>query len=271
MITENMLLHHAYEGFEEIARLSGVQKLRSLIDVLARIKEILSEDSLQAIVKEAANKALSLDEIKSLCYEVCLQDRYTYIGRVGSQPYCCRSFIYVNRMKGELLGETYEGLSKLLGSEIGKRILERIEMQVQRSLNKEFPDLSSNVNLSLRTIYAVTEILRLSLSTLFLPFIAIGFAISTVRTLFYPVDINDAVWRGSVAEEIYDRVWNHKGTIIRNILPKISDICTRTISDLDKVLEQLGRNEENMTQSSQEKSKYTSFIIFKHVSDFFII
>lgn len=47
------------------------------------------------------------------------------------------------------------------------------------------------------------------------------------------------------------------------------DICTRTISDLDKVLKQLEPYKEGMTKLSQQESKYISCIMFENVSDNF--
>lgn len=260
MITENVLLYHEYEGFEEIAKLSGKQKMHSLIEVLTCIKATVLSDSLQAIIEGAADKAFSLEGIENLCYEVCLQDGYSYIGTVGSPSYCCRSFFTVNRIKGELVRETYEKLSKLLGSEIYKGILECIEFQVGRSLENEFPDLK--LDTQLQNVFTIAALFDTCLH-------AHIRAISMVQSLFSPVDINDVVWRGNVAKEIHNTVRRHINTILRSVLPKIMDICTRTISDLDKVLKQLEPYKEGMTKLSQQECKYISCIMFENVSDNF--
>lgn len=259
MITENVLLHHEYEGIEEIASLSGVQKLQSLICVLACIKEIISKDSLQGIIKEAVDKAFSLQEIKNLCNEVCLQDGNNYIGTVSSPSYPCRSFLTVKRIKGYLVEKTYEKLSNLLGSEICKDILKRIELQIQRSLENEFPDIKLDKHFCNDDI--LTLLIKTYMYTVYFPFFAIGIAISMVNTLLFTVDINDVVWRGGVAREIYYTVWKDKDTIIHGVLPKVKDVFTRTISDIDNVLKQLSNFKQRMTQSSQQECKYISCIM----------
>ena len=259
MITENVLLHHEYEGIEEIARLSGVQKLQSLISVLACIKENISKDSLQCIIKEATDKAFSLEEIKNLCNEVCLQDGNNYIGTISSPSYPCRSFLTVKRIKGYLVEKTYEKLSKLLGSEICKGILKGIELQIQRSLENEFPDLKLDKHFYNDDV--LTQLIRTYIYTVYLPFFAMDFVISTVNTLFFTVDINDVVWRGSVAREIYHSVWKDEDTITHGVLPKVKDVFTRTISDIDNVLKQLSNFKQRMTQSSQQECKYISCIM----------
>nr|XP_022309380.1 uncharacterized protein LOC111115090 isoform X2 [Crassostrea virginica] len=181
MITETVLLHHDFEGYEEIAKLSGVQKLQSLINILLFVKDNILQDSLKNIVEEAAGEVFTLETITDLCYAVCLQDGDDYIGTTNSRSYCCRSIFTVKRIKRTLVQHTLEAIAKLL------------------------------------------------------------------------VNINDKLWRRSVAIEIYHCIMENRNMLMYGILREIRKMCTRTISDLDKALKQLERFKDRMVLLNQQE------------------
>lgn len=252
MITETVHLHHDYEGYEEIAKLSGVQKLQSLINILLLVKDNILQDSLKDIVEEAAVDVFSLETITDLCYAVCLQDGDDYIGTVDSPSYCCRSIFTVKRIKKALVEKTLEAMTKLLGTEICKRIFKLIEEQIKRKLQREFPNLKLDISLINFDAFAF---LKVYIMAIFWPIVAVVLAVSMVFTLLFSVDINDKLWRGPVAKEIYESIMKNRSMLMREILRKIRDLCSRTKSDLDKTVKELEHYKDRMAPLNQQECK----------------
>ena len=253
MITETVLLHHDFEGYEEIAKLSGVQKLQSLINILLFVKDNILQDSLKNIVEEAAGEVFTLETITDLCYAVCLQDGDDYIGTTNSRSYCCRSIFTVKRIKRTLVQHTLEAIAKLLGTEICRRISKHIEEQIQIKLQHEFPDLKLDISLTNFNVFAF--LFDAFIITMFWPIVAIVLAFSIVSTLLFSVNINDKLWRRSVALEIYHCIMENRNMLMYGILREIRKMCTRTISDLDKALKQLERFKDRMVLLNQQECK----------------
>ncbi|XP_078327555.1 uncharacterized protein LOC144623172 [Crassostrea virginica] len=251
MITETVLLHHDYEGYEEIAKLSGVQKLQSLINILLFVKDNILRDSLKDIVEEAAVEVFTLETITDLCYAACLQDGDDYIGTIYNRSYCCRSIFTVQRIKKTLVQHTLEAIAKLLGTEICRRIFKHIEEQIKRKLQHEFPDLKLNIFLINFDAFAL--LIKVTIMTILWPIVAIVLAFKMVFTFLFSVNINDKLWRRSVAKEIYESIMEKRTMLMCDILRIIKDMCTRTISDLDKVLKQLERYKERMEPLNQHE------------------
>lgn len=262
MITENVLLHHDYEGYEAIAKLSGVQKLQSLINILLFVKDNILQDSLENIVEEAAVEVFTLETITDLCYAVCLQDGDDYIGTVHNRSYCCRSIFTVNRIKKTLVEKTLEAMAKLLGTEICKRIFKLIEKQIKRKLQREFPNLK--LDISLINFDAFAFLFQVYIITIFWPIVAVVLAVSMVFTLLFSVDINDKLWRGPVAKEIYESIMKNRNMLMRDILRKIRDMCSRTKSDLDKTVKELEHYKDRMAPLNQQECKLMFVLQFKN-------
>lgn len=261
MITETVLLHHDFEGYEEIAKLSGVQKLQSLINILLFVKDNILQDSLKNIVEEAAGEVFTLETITDLCYAVSLQDGDDYIGTVHNRSYCCRSIFTVNRIKKTLVEKTLEAMAKLLGTEICKRIFKLIEKQIKRKLQHEFPDLKLDISINFD---ALELLIKVTIMAMLWPIVAIVLAFSMVYTFLFSVNINDKLWRRSVAKEIYESIMKNRTMLMDELLRIIRDMCSRTKSDLDKTVKELEHYKDRMAPLNQQECKLMFVLQFKN-------
>ncbi|XP_078329869.1 uncharacterized protein LOC111116827 isoform X2 [Crassostrea virginica] len=179
------------------------------------------------------------------------KDGDDYIGTTNSRSYCCRSIFTVKRIKRTLVQHTLEAIAKLLGTEICRRMSKHIEEQIQIKLQHEFPDLKLDISLTNFNVFAF--LFDAFIITIFWPIVAIVLAFSIVSTLLFSVNINDKLWRRSVALEIYHCIMENRNMLMYGILREIRKMCTRTISDLDKALKQLERFKDRMVLLNQQE------------------
>lgn len=236
--SNNILLHHTLDEYDEICKASGAQKLESLNKiVISIIKNIPDRTSLVRIVTMAADQALSWQNIKDLCFGVDLWDDGTHIGIVRNRQYICYFARTVNRLKNKLVAETLNEIAKSLGSKICQGILEHIESRVRANLENEL--LYRNIKVfpgALFTTYAIVGIFITALN----PLLGLMFAVFTIVTAFvWSVDINSTDWREKVADEIYETVLQKKQTIISKSVSRIEAVCTETSTNLLKVSTQI--------------------------------
>lgn len=237
--SENILIHHDFEDCDEICKTSGAQKLLSVHETVTALKNSIPNDmSLENIFKKAADKILSRRYIRNICHWVNLKHGDKRVGTIHSESYYCYYVGTVRSIKKDLVKEAVEKISEDLGSEICKEILEHIKTQVRVRIAGELYtvrfNISDDVFATLKTAIIATVIFY------FVPMLGILYALIDIFVTFiWYVDINSVYWRDKVADEIFDKVSERRGAILRTISPLVKNRCTVTTSDLEKLQTQL--------------------------------
>lgn len=92
---ETFYLQHVSEQFVEIAKLSAHRKIASYKQVIESIRESIPLHSIENIVRDAVNRALSKENITQLCNDAVIEES----GNARSDPYYCRSDSTIRRLK----------------------------------------------------------------------------------------------------------------------------------------------------------------------------
>lgn len=121
-------LQHESEQFSEVAKLSALQKIQSYKHHVEAIRAGIPLDSIEKVVNNAADRVLTEERIRQLCYETYIDG----IGDIYHDPYNVRFFLTLHRIKGELKEKTIESIKKCLGSEICAEIKRYIDFELER-------------------------------------------------------------------------------------------------------------------------------------------
>ena len=253
----NILIHHDFEECDDICKTSGAQKLLSVHETVTSLKNSIPNDiSLQKILVLAAEKILSSRYIRDICYEVDLMHDNKRVGSVHSDPYVCYYFGTVRSIKKDLVKKTVQKISKDLGSEICKEILEHIKAKVQVSITDDL--YKAQINISDDVFIPLKTVIVASVIVLFAnPLLGILYALIDVFVHFiWYVDINSESWREKVADEIFDNVSERRRTIIDNISPIVKNSCKVSTGDLEKLGRQLSDWKQGISLTDHRYCEY---------------
>lgn len=89
--------------------------------------EMIPLDDIEDIINRAANRSLSKESITELCFSAVIQES----GNTNSDPYYCRSYFTVSRLKRELVEKTMESMIQSLVSEMRSEIHQHIATNVK--------------------------------------------------------------------------------------------------------------------------------------------
>lgn len=243
--SKHIFLHHEFDDYEEISKMSAKQKLlrfRLTVDVLS---ESIPSREIPNIIKEAASQALTSQNIRQLCFDAFIDDEGKNVGTVANAPYRCYSLITVRRLKENLADKTLLKIGESLGSEICIGILEHIQTKVKAKLKSDL--ISLRFELSPKVFASLTLIVTSIFMFIFNPLLGLLIAAGTFfATLWWSVDVNSTEWREKVADEIYDKVKEKRRTILEKIQPEIESLCKKASTELDRVSKNIRVLEEEI-------------------------
>lgn len=253
--SENIFLHHVFEEYDEVAKLSFHRKLSWFCENIKEYSKSISEANLEKIIKEAEDKALTKTNVRDLCFGANIKDDKVDVGTAHDRSYVCYSIFRVRKLKEILVEETLQKIGESLGSEICREILRHIESRVKTKLKKDLIPLK--LELTKELFASVTVIVMMAISLFFSSWLGVLVAVGTFfYTLVTTVDVNSYEWRRNVADEIHEKVTDKKSAILKKILPDIQNLCKTTSTDLKKVADSLLALQQNIQLINQDHGKY---------------
>ena len=252
------------ENNENFPKLSVKQKLTHLTLTLETIIKGIPVDDLETLVRRAADKVLTKESIRNICFEAEIFDEEIYIGNVHNRPYRCISVFTVRRIKKTLVRKTMEDFAPVLGKEVCLAVQKRITSIIDE-VKKNV--LKLDINLS-RVTFARLEhiIVKLVIDIVYkiVNFIleAIDITVTAITTFVMTVDINSKDWRRKIADEIRSKLLENKTEIIHNILSTVEQICVNTRKDLTTRLAIINAKRKNIILPDQEDRTYKSHFYF---------
>lgn len=229
-------LQHVSEKYVEVAKLSAHQKIVFFKEHVESVRRSFPLHAIEVIVHEAANRALTNENIKDVC-------RHAYIsgiGNVNSGSYTTRSIFTLNRITVELKDRTKESITKHFGDEICSEIRNRIRLEPESKLRLDLIQKAINLasTIVLGTMLLVVIFIVNPLGGVF-AVTAAGFL-----TLLNGQDVNSKTWRDTIAEEIYKEVSNRQNAIeneISSLLKQKLNVASNDLNTVAKKLEEFRR------------------------------
>lgn len=264
---DNIYLQHVDMKYlyVEIAKASAKKKIASFKQVIESIRESIPSHSIENIVRNAVDRALSKENITQLCNEAFIEES----GNARSEPYYCRSGSTIKRLKKELVKKTLESVSQYLGSEISTEIHKHIESE----LRTKFDPSSFVFDFGLASLLIVETFSFGALALvagLINPLAGLLVAVvGGLVTYLTAVNVNDPSWRRNVANEIYEKVSENKQKVIRELTSDIKNRCEITTDHLTRVIRQLEDHMRRIKLIDQEAREYFFFfaILFHMIKD----
>lgn len=252
--SKNILLHHEFEEYNEIAKLSFHRKMSLFCEKIQDLSSSIPIVNLTTIINEAEDRALTMANIKQLCYEANIKHDGKDVGTVNDRSYVCYSIFTVRKLKTYLVEETLQKIGESLGSEICIEILREIESKVKSELKKDLIHLEVELKKELFASFSV--IVMMAISFFISSWLGLLVAVGTIFvTLVMSVDVNSPEWRSKVADEIHRKVTEHRSAILRKVLPDIEKQCRQTSNDLETVANSLLALQRDIQLIDQKQCK----------------
>lgn len=256
---EKFYPQHVDEKWVEIAKLSAHRKLVSFKHVIESIRESIPLHSIENIVRDAVNRALSKENITQLCNDAVIGES----GNAQSDPYYCRSSSTIRRLKGELMKKTLDSVSEYLGSEISAEIQKHIESEIKSRFDPSL--FHFNFGLASKVLVNTLSFGAVALFTAII-FPWTGLLIAVVGgfvTWFTSVNVNSPLWRRNVANEIYKQVSDSKQKLLKELASDMKKRCEITADQLTSVIRQLEGLIRRIDLIDQKARKYFFYIFRK--------
>lgn len=232
--SEHFHVQHASEDYDTVFKLSGHRKITMYMQFVESLLESIPLDDIENIVNRAASRTLSKENITRVCFDAVIQES----GNTNSDPYNCRSFLTVRRLKRELVDKTLDSVSQSLGSDVSS--------ELQRHIAREFKDRFDTSQLFFTffipivifdsMIFGIGLIAAIWINPIAGLIIAVvGFG----STFLFSVNVNSTSWRTNVATEIHDNLATNKDKVLREISLNVKKRCIETITRLRDVSRQL--------------------------------
>lgn len=264
---DNIYLQHVDKKYfyVEIAKSSAHKKIASFKQVIESIKESIPLHSIENIVRNAVDRALSKENITQLCNKAFIEES----GNAYSDPYYSRSDSTIKRLKEELVKKTFDSVSQYLGSEISAEIQKHIESEQRTKFDPSLFvfdfGLASLVTIETFSFGALALVAGLidPLAGLLVAFVG------GLITFFTAVNVNDPSWRRNVANEIYEKVSEKKQKVIRELTSDIKNRCKISADHLTRVIRQLEDHIRRIHLIDQKAREYFFFcaILFHMIKD----
>lgn len=247
---ERFYLQHVNEQYAELAKLSALQKVRSLRQYVDLVKDNIPLQKIEIIVKKVASRALSKESILRLCFDVVLQG----IGNTNSDPYNCYSVFTVRRLKLELVRETIKSINNNLGFEITAEILEHMKSDIYSSFAMVPNSTEADLVFQVRMISTSMNALVSSLNSLPVIPNVLSDTNSFLFTLLLPVNVNSQSWRRNVATEINELMDKNAKKFITDVSLAIKRRFRITVDQLKLIADQLENFESRVYLHEQDTS-----------------
>lgn len=219
-------VQHECEEYGEVSKLSGHRKITMYTQLVESLIEMIPLDDIEDIINRAANRSLSKESITELCFSAVIQES----GNTNSDPYYCRSYFTVSRLKRELVEKTMESMIQSLVSEMRSEIHQHIAKNVkgkvgpiQFLISLAFPTILNSMILGVVIIVAlwVNSIAAL-----------IVYAFSIIASFLFAVDVNSTSWRRKIADKIHEHLSKNKEKVLKDMSSNIKRRCKETIDQL---------------------------------------
>lgn len=242
----NILLHHVFDDYDEIAKLCANKKLSWILGIVECSLKLFNRKRMPRIINEALDCVLTPTYIRRFCRACKLDVDGIAVGSVDDSPYMCYISSSVENMMEQIIRYTLQEMGKTLGSEIYDGILQYIELQARGKLEMVLKDLESKLCNSLSII------VKSSLEGLLVPRIP-GFRAfdELVVNVLTPVDVNCKEWRDKVARAFYKKICDKRHLIFDTVLKQI----VATSEDLEHFLERLRKAREKIQLIHQNTCK----------------
>lgn len=245
------------ENTENFPKLSVKQKLTHLTLTLETIIKGIPVDDLETLVERAADKVLTKESIRYICFEAQIFDG-DFIGNVRNRSYRCSSVFTVRRIKKTLVKKTMEDFARVFGKEVCLAVQNNITSIIDGVNTKV---LKLDINLSKETFARLEHIIVgvvIDIVYKIVNFIleAIEITITAITTFVMTVDINSEDWRRNIADEIRSNLLEKKSSIIHDILSIVEQICVNTRKDLTTRLAIINVKSRNIILPDQEDRTY---------------
>lgn len=260
MKPKQVFLHHEYEDSDDISRWIASQKIATVRASVQLTMDSLSSEHLASVINSALHNSLTQQNIRNLCCDVYIKTREENVGSVGSGRYACHLTKTVRRLKQVLVEETLKKTAKFLGTEICNGILHHIEIAVQGKITEDLIKLRSRISDEIHVLFeiSITAIIFNIIYSIVSVFFYIGVFFITI---IYPVDVNSREWREKVADEIFEKVLEHRQDLTIHILQEMKRIWSKTVNDLISISTQLSRFETETFHMDQKQSKYIYIVL----------
>lgn len=260
---EQIFLHHEYEDSDDIVRWIASQKIAKVSAYVQLTMDSFSKEHLVSVINFALYNSLTRQNIRNLCCDVYIKTKEEDVGSVGGRVYACHLTTTVRRLKQVLVEETLKKAAKFLGNKICDGILRHIEIVVQGKLTEDLIKLRSRISEEIHARFeiSITAIIFYILSSVVSVFFYIGVF---VFTIIYPIDVNSREWREKIADEIFEKIRDHKQDLTTHILEEMISIWSKTVDDLTSISIQLSRFKTEIFHMDQKQSKYTYIVLKKY-------
>lgn len=243
---ESWYMQHEFEEYDEVFRLCAHKKVVQFRKLLESIMKGIPKHNIQTIIEEAANRALSRENITQLCYDSVIRG----YGNVDSPPNKCYSQSTVDKLKDELVETTIHSVSSSLGSELCNGILRHIEKEIKSTVHVAF-------RMPLHPFGLMEFDVVTFISSLLNSVIGIARAIFTsIVTYWRGVDVNSRSWRIDIATEIHKMVLENKSKVLKELSSNITSRCRATEDHLKWISQKLEDIRGRIHLIDQTTSRY---------------
>lgn len=256
--SEKFYVQHASEDYDEISKLSGHQKITIYMQLVESLQESIPLGEIENIVNRAGSRTLSKENITRVCFDAVIQES----GNTGSDPYYCRSFFTVRRLKRELVDKTLESVRQSLGSDVSREI----QHHIARELRERFDTSQLFFTFIIPIFIFDSMIFGIAIIAAYWINPIAGVIISAVgigATFLFAVNVNSPSWRGDVATEIHDNLTKNKEKVLKEITSNIKKRCTETINQLSDVYRQLEDFQREIDLIDQDTGEFKFNFILK--------
>lgn len=225
---QTIYIHHALESAENIIKFYAYQQAMSLGTIVQSIwQNIPFEFEVETILKSATDEVISRELIRQFCYGIFLRNKNITVGTTEYPSYNCRSMFTVRQLKEQLQHQTLRQTIQHLGAEVGKRIVNQIGSKLKPSC--------SDLEFKISDDQALNDDVVNDVATYFFPPIRTYNVLTLVSTFVWSANVNSIIWRGKVADEIYDTIDRNKAELLRKIRAQFREMCLQTVRELKAV------------------------------------
>lgn len=258
--SENFHVQHASEDYDTVFKLSGHRKITMYMQLVESLRESIPLDDIENIVNRAASRTLSKENITRVCFDAVIQES----GNTNSDPYNCRSFLTVRRLKRELVDKTLDSVSQSLGSDVSREI----QHHIAREFRDSFDTSQHFFTFIIPKFIFDSMIFGIAIIAAYWINLIAGVIISAVdigATFLFAVNVNSPSWRRDIATEIHDNLAKNKEKVLKEITLNIKKRCTETINQLRDVSRQLEDFKKDIDLIDQDTGEFTFTFILKAV------
>ena len=243
---QHVLLHHEVETHYAIFKNSGMCILSCANDII-KAAAALTEDVIETILQQSANKAWSRETIEGLSFKVELRNDNNHVGNINSAEYRCRSAKTVKKMRDILMKETWKASIKCLISHFGSEIHQFIESVLRTSIDDTKTE-------KLLDIFIFDEHVMNTLFEYLVHYISSVW--KYIATFLWTVDVNSKIWRSEVSRDLHEAIHFKRESLIGELVTRTQKAFKGLPYDLNQVSNQLNKFSKLLVEPDQQSCMY---------------